>query len=388
MRIQFIGRMPEDHISGGRMLAWTLAESLAMVGHDVSFVTNCRPLIYQDFQPFSKVNLVIRRRVIAGPQWLRGRLRRIKQLARSLEQVWDRVSSVGYNEVRAKADWIIIVPVMGAVDMHARMLQYARRTSKRIALLNFETPNWFNQLSPVKRSPELWNGWNLIAREADLVLSISAEGNHYAKEYYRDVCSKCRFEYVHTAINDWQADRAQDHATRERQTVCMSRVDAHKGVDRIVQLLSPALAGFKLVLCLGGSSSLPPHDREVLTNSARHFGVEVEIREQILAPEKFRLIKESQFMVFPSLFEGYGIPPLEALYCRTPCVVFDLPVLREYGGEALDYAKWGDFEAMRRVVTSVAGGRTALSPNEHWTRIADIAQMRKCGLRVDNILSN
>jgi glycosyltransferase involved in cell wall biosynthesis len=53
--------------------------------------------------------------------------------------------------------------------------------------------------------------------------------------------------------------------------------------------------------------------------------------------EKFREFKSSRLMVFLSHFEGFGYPPVEALYCGVPCVARPLPVLREVNGQYLHY---------------------------------------------------
>ncbi len=42
-------------------------------------------------------------------------------------------------------------------------------------------------------------------------------------------------------------------------------------------------------------------------------------------------------LVFPSIYEGGGIPVLEALGCGCPVVAADLPAVREYGGLAVTY---------------------------------------------------
>jgi len=41
------------------------------------------------------------------------------------------------------------------------------------------------------------------------------------------------------------------------------------------------------------------------------------------------LYNAADAMIFPSFYEGFGLPPLEAMACKAPCVVSDIAVLRE-----------------------------------------------------------
>jgi len=63
---------------------------------------------------------------------------------------------------------------------------------------------------------------------------------------------------------------------------------------------------------------------------------------------KFRLIKESKVMVFPSRVEGWGIVPHEGLACGLPVVTYDLPVYQEniMPCEAVFAVPLHDFKAM------------------------------------------
>ncbi len=49
------------------------------------------------------------------------------------------------------------------------------------------------------------------------------------------------------------------------------------------------------------------------------------------------LLRGAKALLFPSLEEGFGIPPLEALALGTPVIASDIPVLREIYGDTVHY---------------------------------------------------
>jgi glycosyltransferase involved in cell wall biosynthesis len=58
-------------------------------------------------------------------------------------------------------------------------------------------------------------------------------------------------------------------------------------------------------------------------------------------------------MVFPSRYEGFGLPPLQALACGTPVVASDLPALREVLGDEADLVPAGDAGALAAALATV-----------------------------------
>lgn len=59
-----------------------------------------------------------------------------------------------------------------------------------------------------------------------------------------------------------------------------------------------------------------------------------------------RAVAGASVFAFPSRYEGFGLPPLEALATGTPVVASDIPVLRETLGAQASYAPPGDAEAL------------------------------------------
>ncbi len=65
------------------------------------------------------------------------------------------------------------------------------------------------------------------------------------------------------------------------------------------------------------------------------------------------LFRGALLLAFPSLYEGFGLPVVEALAAGTPVVASDLPVLREVAGDAALYVAAGDPEAWAREVAGL-----------------------------------
>lgn len=71
------------------------------------------------------------------------------------------------------------------------------------------------------------------------------------------------------------------------------------------------------------------------------------------------LIRNSAGLLFPSLAEGYGLPPVEALQLDVPVVCSELPVLREVLGNNAIYADVGDMYSWKQSILRLADNNRA-----------------------------
>ena len=67
------------------------------------------------------------------------------------------------------------------------------------------------------------------------------------------------------------------------------------------------------------------------------------------------LYKFADLFVFPSLFEGFGLPPLEAVSLGCPVILSDIPILREIFGEAgLYFNPYSEEDLARAILTVIS----------------------------------
>jgi glycosyltransferase involved in cell wall biosynthesis len=75
----------------------------------------------------------------------------------------------------------------------------------------------------------------------------------------------------------------------------------------------------------------PPKDAELAAELARRGA---DVRGYVPKDELVRLYQSAACLVFPSRYEGFGLPVVEAMACGTPVVAAPEPALQEVAGDA------------------------------------------------------
>ena len=161
---------------------------------------------------------------------------------------------------------------------------------------------------------------------------------------------------------------------RDRRTLIAVANDLpHKNLDLLLDALGdPRLADWRLEIF--GASAGGLADRV----ATRGLG-NVDVRGWVTADELERAYRRAAALVLPTLFEGFGLPVLEAMSRGCPVICTDLPVLREVGGAAPLYVRPGSADGIVDSVlrldaegTDRTAAGTQRAAEFTWSRTADL----------------
>lgn len=189
--------------------------------------------------------------------------------------------------------------------------------------------------------------YDRAARRADTVIVPSAFVRERAVELLG--LDPDRVRVIHHGL-DHELFRPADEE-RERFLLYPARVWPHKNHRRLLEafaLLRREQPDLRLVLTGGGTERLagPPG---------------VEARGALPLAELVGLYRRAACVVFPSLYEGFGAPPLEAMACGTPVAASNAASLPEVCDEAAVLFDPADPEAIAAGIEQALGRAEELS---------------------------
>jgi glycosyltransferase involved in cell wall biosynthesis len=92
-------------------------------------------------------------------------------------------------------------------------------------------------------------------------------------------------------------------------------------------------------------------------------------------PDLRALMTGASALVYPSRYEGFGLPPLEAWACGTPAIVADTPAVREATEGLAVYVPPGDVTALAEAVGLAVTGTFKTPQPTPWTWADAAAQL-------------
>lgn len=311
------------HYSGGRLHMYQYALALAQNGAEVWLVTNRRPKWQTDYPANERLHVAIE----------------------------------GQDSIPQDFD-VIVTDSKGQYGRKAQEWMENHGWCKLVAM-NFETPNWVGQYCPEYAASLNGEQWRDAFRAADLQLANSQPSLDYCLQWLGQPGKESAA--LPPALNPKAMEDYHDievNIPERPYAVWSARPAQYKGSkvaqDAIWRLEKP----FDMV-CFGRPTSK-------YKNTDQH---ELHLRPDAPDAEKMALMAGAEMVLAPSLFEGFGMVPMEALAVGTPAIVYDLPVLRWAYGDRPIYVEWGNAEAYRECVARAVEDRPEVDKKTRlWVR--------------------
>lgn len=189
-----------------------------------------------------------------------------------------------------------------------------------------ENPKWFS------RAYYIWYKLMtpLAVRTSRHIITVSEFSKHEIRRFYPFVKEE-KISVVYSSVdrNRFASNMTFDNAC-ENFALTVSSLDPRKNFLRLIE----AFKGIKgCTLYIVGNTNRVFGQNSLLKDVPEN----VKLLGRVSDEELVRLYNQASCFIFPSIYEGFGLPPIEAMECGCPVLASDIPVIHEVCADAAIY---------------------------------------------------
>ena len=183
------------------------------------------------------------------------------------------------------------------------------------------------------------------------ILAISNSTKNDLIHLYNIPVEKIEVVYLAASINKSLASINQKENLPEKYILFVGNRDFYKNFNNFILAVEPLLKEHNdlFLICAGGS---------IFTNEEKKIFHSKQLENRIIHKGAddvtlATLYSKALALIFPTLYEGFGIPALEAMNCDCPVVMSNTSSLPEVGGDAAIYFDPTKIDDMRVKIESL-----------------------------------
>ena len=191
------------------------------------------------------------------------------------------------------------------------------------------------------------------AEQADLIIAISEQTKRDIIQFLKVPEEKIRVIYqgCHHAFKANQSEEflisiKEKYNLPERFILNVGTIEERKNLLNIVK----AINGTEIPLIVIGKKTKYFNKVQKFLKKNK-LESQVQLLENVSMEELAAIYKLADIFVYPSLFEGFGIPVIEALFSETPVITSNVSCLPEAGGPDSVYIDPTNFEDIKAKIT-------------------------------------
>jgi len=152
----------------------------------------------------------------------------------------------------------------------------------------------------------------------------------------------------------------ENKAVKKNNILFIGNIKKHKGlnilIDAFLQCRKEGL-NYELVI-VGSQDNFRSADGKTSKRLNELKGQGVTFTGFLSDDEKWKLLSQSALLVQPSLYEGFGYPPLEAMLCGTQVLISDISVFKDvYSDFPVNFFHAGDSRDLHDKLQEILSGK-------------------------------
>jgi glycosyltransferase involved in cell wall biosynthesis len=169
--------------------------------------------------------------------------------------------------------------------------------------------------------------------KSDIVICVSETTKNDLNKYYK----KCLPKRVEVVYNGVDSDFKNYNLKREKSILFIGDRSWYKNL--IYSLKIAKLLNYQLIIV-----GKPLNKKEITL--IKGYNIKFSILSNVSTESLIKIYNKISFLIYCSLFEGFGIPMIEAAKCMCPVITLDKPFVREILGDYTIKVDENSFESI------------------------------------------
>lgn len=205
-------------------------------------------------------------------------------------------------------------------------------------------PNYFTADEALKTNKEI------LCNRSNKIVAISTSTKKDILQFYPSISAE-KIKVIHLSQSINTGEIVQLPWLPKQYVLFIGKRELYKQFDTLLKAMLPI---FKIypdikIVCAGGGAF---NTTEAAQITSLHLSDKI-IQYNFYDSELNTIYKNAALFVFPSEYEGFGIPALEAMACGCPAILSNSSSLPEIAGDAATYFTPNDVEGLSTVIKKI-----------------------------------
>jgi glycosyltransferase involved in cell wall biosynthesis len=178
-------------------------------------------------------------------------------------------------------------------------------------------------------------------KRASKIITVSNSSKEEIESFYPD--SKGKVEVIHNGIDS--KFKQNKNISKKNQILYVGSLNKRKNFISVLKMfekLDDKSVSLKMVGNFSSNFDIDNDTNQMILEAKSNE--KISFLQNVTTDELVELYNESKLFIYPSFYEGFGFPVVEAMACGTPVLCSDTTSLPEIGGDAAMYCDPNDLD--------------------------------------------